>query len=95
MLPQVAPGSRRQDHTISSYAAVFSSGMSCLGVILDRKTGFHFFRDHTAMPDATASIASRALRIVTIAKRPSAGTGRRTNNVNQNYCKAEYFCCGG
>jgi hypothetical protein len=30
-LPQVAPGSRRQDHTISPYAAAFSSGMrTCL-----------------------------------------------------------------
>ena len=51
----VAPGSRRQDHTTSPYAAAFSSGANT--------------------PDATASIASRTLRIVTIAKRPSVGAG--------------------
>src|SRR5262245_50312300 len=73
----VAPGSRRQDHTTSPYAAAFSSGVFCLGAILVGKTGFHFSADHTATPDATASIASRTLRIVTIAKRPSVGTGRR------------------
>src|SRR5262245_11240929 len=51
----VAPGSRRQDHTTSPYAANVSSGEKS--------------------PDAAASIASRALRIVTIAKRPSVGRG--------------------
>jgi hypothetical protein len=52
-LPQVAPGSRRQDHTISPYAAAFSSG--------------------ARTPDATASIATRAQRFVTTAKRPFGG----------------------
>jgi len=52
----VAPGSRRQDHTTSPFAVAFSSG---------GKTP----------PDAAASIASCALRIVTIAKRPLRGRG--------------------
>ena len=50
----VAPGSRRQDHTTSPSAAAFSS-------------------DEQGSSDAAASIASRAQRIVTIAKRPSGG----------------------
>jgi hypothetical protein len=44
----------------------------------------------------TASIASHALRIVTIAKRPSSwARDGSTNTVNQNYGKAEYFCLWG
>ena len=42
-------------------------------------------------PDAAASIASRALRIVTIAKRPSVGTGRASYALDCYFCKAEYF----
>src|ERR1700752_1407477 len=37
----VAPGSRRQDHTTSPYAAAFSSGV-LFGRDPYRKTGFHF-----------------------------------------------------
>jgi hypothetical protein len=43
------------------------------------------------MPDAAASIASRALRIVTIAKRPSVGTRPRIDTVNRNSGKENYF----
>src|ERR1700752_3291437 len=38
----VAPGSRRQDHTTSPYAAAFSPGVSCLSVILIGKPVSHF-----------------------------------------------------
>jgi hypothetical protein len=75
-IPQVAPGSRRQDHTTSPSAAS----------VLVR---------HASMPDATASIASCTLRIVTIAKRPSVGTGRGGYAPDFDFCKAEYFSFKG
>src|SRR5437899_570929 len=52
LLRNLAPASRRQDHTTSPYALAFSSGV--------KKT-----------PDAKASTASRAPRVVTIMIRPS------------------------
>src|SRR5213595_729887 len=59
LLKNLAPASRRQDHTTSPYALAFSSGAK-------------------NTPDAKASIASRAPRVVTIMIRPSCGreTGR-------------------
>ena len=50
------------------------------------------FRNQAATPEIAASIASCTQRIVTIAKRPSAGTERRIYTVNQNSGKAKYFC---
>jgi len=49
-------------------------------------------RDETIAPDAKASIASRAQRFVTIAKRPSGG--HETAELVEMMCptaKAEYF----
>jgi hypothetical protein len=53
------------------------------------------FRPVKRSPDVTASIASQAQRIVTIAKRPSVGARRTIDNANQNYGKAEYFSSRG
>jgi hypothetical protein len=58
----VAPGSRRQDHTTSPSAAVFRPA-----------AGLDPFRNQAVTPEIAASIASLAQRIVTIAKRPSVG----------------------
>jgi hypothetical protein len=76
----VAPGSPRQDHTTSPYAAAFRPAADADPL-----------RNQAAAPEIAASIASCAQRIVTIAKRPSSGRGRRIDTVNQNYGKAEYF----
>src|SRR5947209_6544340 len=54
-----------------------------------------FTSDGRTPPDAATSIASCALRIVTIAKRPSVGTGRASYAPDFYFCKAEYFStCG-
>src|SRR6266480_3182489 len=60
LLKNLAPASRRQDHTTSPYALAFSSGAK-------------------KAPDAKASTASRAPRVVTIMIRPSCG--RETGGV--------------
>src|SRR5205807_5382440 len=65
----VAPGSRRQDHTISPYAALLRPAAD-----LDPS------RNQAVTPEIAASIASRAQRAVTIAIRPSRrGTGWTTH----------------
>jgi hypothetical protein len=45
------------------------------------------FRDHAASPDAAASIASRAQRVVTIAKRPSGGLGMHWYTSDLRNCQ--------
>jgi hypothetical protein len=63
----LAPASRRQDHTTSPYALAFSSGAK-------------------NTPDAKASTASRAPRVVTIMIRPSCGreTGELIILISRN-----------
>jgi hypothetical protein len=55
-----------QDHTTWPYAPAFRPALQ-----------HHPFGNDAAAPDAEASITSPALRIVTIAKRPSCGPGCR------------------